>query len=94
MARLLVAFCAVLLTTTAYAADEENFLIEVKINASEFTPARNISLYFAEEGSYLSTTCSLYTFVCCISGEYEYESYDGWYNNPAHPDWGGAGRRI
>ncbi|XP_065907299.1 dual oxidase 1-like [Dysidea avara] len=23
-------------------------------------------------------------------GEYEYESYDGWYNNPAHPDWGGA----
>ena len=26
-------------------------------------------------------------------GEYEYESYDGWYNNPAHPDWGGAGKR-
>ena len=22
----------------------------------------------------------------------EYEGYDGWYNNQAHPDWGGAGR--
>ena len=22
--------------------------------------------------------------------DYEYESYDGWYNNPAHPEWGGA----
>ena len=22
---------------------------------------------------------------------YEWEGYDGWYNNPAHPDWGGAG---
>ena len=21
----------------------------------------------------------------------EYPSYDGWYNNLAHPDWGGAG---
>ena len=33
-------------------------------------------------------------FLCYILGEYEYESYDGWYNNPAHPDWGGAGRRV
>jgi dual oxidase len=24
------------------------------------------------------------------NGHYEYESYDGWYNNPAHPEWGGA----
>lgn len=23
---------------------------------------------------------------------YEWEGYDGWYNNPAHPDWGGAGK--
>ena len=23
--------------------------------------------------------------------EYEYGPYDGWYNNRAHPDWGGAG---
>lgn len=22
---------------------------------------------------------------------YEWEGYDGWYNNPSHPDWGGAG---
>jgi hypothetical protein len=22
---------------------------------------------------------------------YEWESYDGWYNNPAHPEWGGYG---
>lgn len=22
---------------------------------------------------------------------YEWENYDGWFNNPAHPDWGGAG---
>ena len=22
---------------------------------------------------------------------FEWEGYDGWYNNPAHPDWGGAG---
>ena len=25
---------------------------------------------------------------------YEWEGYDGWFNNPAHPDWGGAGRRF
>ena len=24
---------------------------------------------------------------------FEWEGYDGWYNNPAHPDWGGAGKR-
>lgn len=23
---------------------------------------------------------------------FEWEGYDGWYNNPAHPDWGGAGK--
>ena len=22
---------------------------------------------------------------------FEWEGYDGWYNNPAHPEWGGAG---
>ena len=22
---------------------------------------------------------------------FEWEGYDGWYNNPTHPDWGGAG---
>ena len=25
---------------------------------------------------------------------YEWEGYDGWYNNPAHPDWGGAGTLL
>ena len=25
---------------------------------------------------------------------FEWEGYDGWYNNPAHPDWGGAGKTI
>ena len=25
---------------------------------------------------------------------FEWEGYDGWYNNPAHPDWGGAGRET
>ena len=24
---------------------------------------------------------------------YEWENYDGWYNNPAHPEWGGAGKQ-
>ena len=23
---------------------------------------------------------------------YEWEGYDGWFNNPSHPDWGGAGK--
>lgn len=23
--------------------------------------------------------------------KYEWESYDGWFNNPAHPEWGGYG---
>lgn len=23
---------------------------------------------------------------------YEWEGYDGWFNNPAHPEWGGAGK--
>ena len=23
---------------------------------------------------------------------YEWETFDGWYNNPAHPEWGGAGK--
>ena len=22
---------------------------------------------------------------------FEWEGYDGWFNNPAHPEWGGAG---
>lgn len=25
---------------------------------------------------------------------YEWEGYDGWFNNPAHPDWGGAGMYL
>ena len=25
---------------------------------------------------------------------FEWEAYDGWFNNPAHPEWGGAGRLI
>ena len=24
--------------------------------------------------------------------DFEWESYNGWYNNLAHPDWGGAGK--
>lgn len=23
---------------------------------------------------------------------FEWEAYDGWFNNPAHPEWGGAGK--
>lgn len=23
---------------------------------------------------------------------FEWETYDGWFNNPAHPEWGGAGK--
>lgn len=23
---------------------------------------------------------------------YEWEGYDGWFNNPAHPEWGGSGK--
>lgn len=26
--------------------------------------------------------------------EEEWEGYDGWYNNLAHPDWGGAGNYL
>ena len=26
-----------------------------------------------------------------VETHYEAEGYDGWYNNRAHPDWGGAG---
>ena len=26
--------------------------------------------------------------------DYEWEGYDGWYNNPSHPDWGGAGELL
>ncbi len=25
---------------------------------------------------------------------FEWESFDGWYNNPAHPEWGGAGKCV
>lgn len=25
---------------------------------------------------------------------YEWEGYDGWFNNPAHPEWGGAGKPL
>lgn len=25
---------------------------------------------------------------------YEWEGYDGWFNNPAHPEWGGAGKSL
>lgn len=30
------------------------------------------------------------TFPFFSVSDYEWESYDGWYNNPAHPEWGGA----
>ncbi len=31
-----------------------------------------------------------------ISGRtyFEWQGYDGWFNNPAHPDWGGAGKQT
>ena len=29
-----------------------------------------------------------------VEEHYEWEGYDGWYNNPAHPEWGGAGRQL
>lgn len=25
---------------------------------------------------------------------FEWQGYDGWFNNPAHPEWGGAGNYI
>ena len=25
---------------------------------------------------------------------YEWEGFDGWFNNPAHPEWGGAGKKV
>ena len=25
---------------------------------------------------------------------YEWQGYDGWFNNPSHPDWGGAGEHT
>ena len=37
------------------------------------------------------------TFVITVlSGEehVEYPPYDGWFNNLAHPDWGGAGKNA
>ena len=44
----------------------------------------------------------IYILIASLSGqigiydndypEREYEGYDGWYNNKAHPDWGGAGK--
>ena len=27
-----------------------------------------------------------------VNEYYEWESFDGWFNNPAHPEWGGAGK--
>lgn len=30
-----------------------------------------------------------------VEGEYyEWEGFDGWFNNPAHPEWGGAGKQT
>ena len=28
------------------------------------------------------------------ASDQEWEGYDGWYNNPAHPEWGGAGMFV
>ena len=33
-------------------------------------------------------------YCCCYLGEWEWAGYDGWYNNLAHPDWGGAGNTF
>ena len=33
------------------------------------------------------------TILSSNETRYEWESYDGWYNNPAHPEWGGAGKQ-
>lgn len=32
------------------------------------------------------------TYLNFEETHYEWENYDGWYNNPAHPEWGGAGK--
>ena len=32
------------------------------------------------------------TSISNLEVHYEWENYDGWYNNPAHPEWGGAGK--
>ena len=39
--------------------------------------------------SYFAVALGIYDDV-----EREYEGYDGWYNNKAHPDWGGAGKCL
>ena len=31
------------------------------------------------------------TMAAGCKTDFEWEGYDGWYNNPAHPEWGGAG---
>ena len=44
----------------------------------------------------LNFVLTIAVFTCSLAAvndkeEYEVEGYDGWYNNKAHPDWGGAG---
>lgn len=32
------------------------------------------------------------TIMSSNETHFDWEGYDGWYNNPAHPEWGGAGK--
>lgn len=43
------------------------------------------------EKNFSSTTASVESAFSNVK-YYEWESFDGWFNNPAHPEWGGAGK--
>jgi len=84
MARLFAVICAACFFVSAYAQDDTYFDRRLFTNKLE-------DLTFYREGMQGCRIFISEIFILFSPGEYEYESYDGWYNNPAHPEWGGAG---
>ena len=58
------------------------------------------SLAQAVNNTYLTMEAERVTYIDHDDEEFgdrneqEWEGYDGWYNNPAHPEWGGAGEPL
>ena len=48
--------------------------------------------YYGDTDDDTSTDYLRKVWYSVVDTHYEFPGYDGWYNNRAHPDWGGAGK--
>ena len=73
--------CLVLLAWFSFTtALGPTYVLQIKIPVNNSDSRRNFNPEFSQFKNFSETEY------------YEWESFDGWYNNPAHPEWGGAGK--